>query len=542
MTRAFVPAERTQSTRCRASRIPAIIAAKIYSSTPRVVSSHIRVLDVGWVIVTRARAFLEGALLSLASMVSPRTLGLGARFARGGPFVRRARLRLRGRGRWRSRVGVRDGDRSRLRRVARARRRRAVGGGRPRARRGRRARVCAKDAALENGDEVFSVPADATRSCSRRAGKAINDPRARTPSGRSRSCSSASATSAPPRRTPRPRVAVRPPRAARVRAAPRHRPRARPSSPSGPGPDDGAAADRNPAAAAGFARLEDPSHVPPSAVAALEGAHAGRVLAALDAEFERAYDAVTVRSSGASRRRSRAIDTTAGAMRRALPSSARRRAFPRAADVRRVGDRTPREVARGGARPGRAPPRARPARRRAVRHRGGSGDGRVPLFRGGAAEGSNDGRRGARHGDRPAAGALVPRHRGNAGRPSSLAREWRGGRRRVGLGRRGDATRRASQRLRHRRPSGATSADAVRVTSRRRRRTTTTKRRRKRPRGMSRRLLRTTSPTPPPPSLGAPGRLGAVWWRASAAIRPGWRSSPTGPRRSSSARRARHRQ
>ena len=152
--------------------------------------------------------------------------------------------------------------------------------------------VFAKDAALENGDEVFSVPADAALVVpSRRAGKAINDLARADPEWalavlliRERHLGAASPHApflaslfdhpGPPGSVPRRAIAP-----------------ARPSSPPGPGPDD-AAADRNPAAAAGFARLEDPSPFPPSAVAALEGAHAGRVLAALDAEFERAYDAV----------------------------------------------------------------------------------------------------------------------------------------------------------------------------------------------------------------------------------------------------------
>jgi len=153
--------------------------------------------------------------------------------------------------------------------------------------------VFAKDAALENGDEVFSVPADAALVVpSRRAGKAINDLARADPEWalavlliRERHLGAASPHApfpasrfdhpGPPGSVPRRAIAP-----------------ARPSSPPGPGPDDAAAADRNPAAAAGFARLEDPSPFPPSAVAALEGAHAGRVLAALDAEFERAYDAV----------------------------------------------------------------------------------------------------------------------------------------------------------------------------------------------------------------------------------------------------------
>ena len=185
MTRAFVPAERTQSTRCRASRILVIIAAKIYSSTPRVVSSHIRVLDVGWVIVTRARAFLEGALLSLASMVSPRTSGsargslaavlsfvalvsASAVAGDGDPASAFPTATDRGFAAWLARVGGELSEEVVLAHVE--------GGGRG---------VFAKDAA---------------------------QPRA------------------PPRRRlaarPVPRVAVRPPRPARVRAAPRHRPRA----------------------------------------------------------------------------------------------------------------------------------------------------------------------------------------------------------------------------------------------------------------------------------------------------------------------------
>ena len=373
----------------------------------------------------RARAFLEGALLSLASMVSPRTSGsargslaavlsfvalvsASAVAGDGDPASAFPTATDRGFAAWLARVGGELSEEVVLAHVE--------GGGRG---------VFAKDAALENGDEVFSVPADAALVVpSRRAGKAINDLARADPEWalavlliRERHLGAASPHApflaslfdhpGPPGSVPRRAIAP-----------------ARPSSPPGPGPDDAAAADRNPAAAAGFARLEDPSPFPPSAVAALEGAHAGRVLAALDAEFERAYDAVDralIRRLPTAFPRDRydrrSFRAALAVVRR------RRRAFPRAADVRRVGDRTPREVARGGARPGRAPPRARPARRRAVRHRGGSGDGRVRLFRGAPRRGRTMDARGARHGD--GGRGEVRCHRG-AATPVSLAREFGG--------------------------------------------------------------------------------------------------------------------
>ena len=427
MTRAFVPAERTQSTRCRASRIPAIIAAKIYSSTPRVVSSHIRVLDVGWVIVTRARAFLEGALLSLASMVSPRTSGsargslaavlsfvalvsASAVAGDGDPASAFPTATDRGFAAWLARVGGELSEEVVLAHVE--------GGGRG---------VFAKDAALENGDEVFSVPADAALVVpSRRAGKAINDLARADPEWalavqviRERHHGAA---------TPHaPFLAAlfdhpRPPGS----CPPRHRP-ARPSSP-GAGLDNAAAADRNPAAA-GVRSVSKTRRRSPSAVAALGGAPR-------DASSPPSTPSSSARTTPSTVRSSAPPDGVPArsirppGFRARSPSSAPCRAFPRAADVRRVGDRTPREAARG-ARPGRAPPRAtRAAPSRASPRRFGGRAG--PALRG-AAEGSNDGRswRAPRGGGRGGFGATAaPR------RPSPSARVRRGGRRRVGLGRR----------------------------------------------------------------------------------------------------------